>query len=268
MKDLSLPCHECQDRFLDNLEGALSPDEQSAFAQHIQTCGECAARYAEFAATWRAFDHVPKPSPDLDQRFAATLDAYRMGQDEGAPGGPRAITFWRTALAMAAAVAVAFLAGQQMERHANDQRLAAIESHLSDVKATTALTLLAQSSAAERVRGAELLAQLPADRPETLAALYDRVAVDPSINVRYAALESLDRYAQSPDVREKLIQLLRQSDSPLIRAELIKLLVKHDERSALPVLLRISEDESENATLRALARWSIQTMHHDQSSAI
>jgi len=86
--------------------------------------------------------------------------------------------------------------------------------------------------------------------------------------IRFQEMETLDRYATRPDVREKLIQFLSQSDSPLIQAELMKLLVKHDERAALPTLLRISEDEDENETIRELARWSAQKLRDRQSDAI
>ena len=267
-----MKCDDCSDAILDLIEGELSEREAKAVREHLHHCSACQQTYDELAATWNKLGELPKPSPDLAQRFAQKLEDYATTEHHETTARPREIawfpSFARTALAYVASIALAFLAGSYLSRTSSNERLASIETELSRLKEVTALSLLAQSSPAERMRGAELLGQIGSESPKSLETLYHKVSYDPSINVRYAALETLDDYAIRPDVREKLIQLLSQSDSPLIRAELIKLLVKHNERASLPMLKRISEDEEENETVRKLAKWSVEKLETQANEAI
>ncbi len=275
-----MKCLECSDQLLAYLEGELSVDERQRIDDHLSQCDSCRSLLDEISKTCQSLDELPKPSETMTKRFSAALSAYKSGQTEGIRllQDERRKKSWvwsvtRNGYAQAAIIVFAFLIGILVNestsiKETNGNRFDVIETELASLKEFTALSLLTQTSAVERLRGLEWLSELNIESEQVLEALYDKLNNDPNINVRFAALETLDTYAEKEEVRRKLVQLLETPNLPMIRAELIKLLVRHAEKDSLPILIQISQDANEDETIRELATWSSQVLQKMKNDEI
>lgn len=266
-------CQECSESLLEYLEGDLAEEKSEQVNNHLATCTTCSEEHADIAAVWNIAGSVPKPSASMRDTFASNLAAYKEEAEDVIVRPSAFARVWSHGYAQAAAIAVAFLVGVIITRSVpsgggNDNRIETIEAELASLREFTALSLLNQSSAAERLRGLEWIADSGIENAQTLNTLYDKLQYDPNINVRFAALGTLDVHADKSNVRGRLVELLESPNSPLIRAELIKLLVKHADLDSLPTLNRISQDSDENVTIRELARWSVETLKGRQNDEV
>ncbi len=275
-----MKCQECSDQLLAYLEGELTMDERNRIDHHLSQCDNCRVIRDEISNACQSLDKLPKPSETMAKRFSAALSAYKSGQLEGIrllEGEQRKRTWIesiaRNGYAQAAVIIFAFLIGILVSQsistqETNGNRFDVIETELASLKEFTALSLLTQTSAVERLRGLEWLSELNLESEQVLEALYDKLNNDPNINVRFAALETLDAYAEKEEVRRKLVQLLETPNLPMIRAELIKLLVRHAEKDSVPTLIQISQDANEDETIRELATWSSQVLQQMNTDEI
>lgn len=266
-------CQECSESLLEYLEGDLAKEKSEQITKHLATCTSCSEEHADIAAVWDIAGSAPKPSASMRDTFAANLAAHKKEGEDVIIQPSTLARVWSHGYAQAAAITVAFLVGVIVTRSVpsgdrSDNRIETIEAELISLRQFTALSLLNQSSAAERLRGLEWIADSGIENTQTLNTLYDKLQYDPNINVRFAALGTLDVHADKSNVRGRLVELLESPNSPLIRAELIKLLVRHANLDSLPTLNRISQDSDENPTIRELARWSVETLEGRQDDEV
>jgi len=52
-----------------------------------------------------------------------------------------------------------------------------------------------------------------------IKALFTTLNSDPNINVRLVAIESLAKYAETPEVRMELVKSIELQDAPLVQIE-------------------------------------------------
>ncbi len=270
-------CPECSESLLDLIENELSTEETQRVNQHLANCENCQKEYQDLNSTWNSLDRLPKPGPEMKERFTAALSAYEQGQLEGrelrvdnpAQKPNIILRLWQSGYGQAAMIGFAFLVGLLVTRPANNTSdLESIKQELASIREFTALSLLSQTSVSERLRGMEWITETGIENPKTLNTLYDKLNYDPNINVRFAALETLGNFSGNPDVRQKLVEQLDEPNSPMIKAELIKLIVRNADRSSIPTLKRISEDADEHATIRELANWGITTLNKSNTENI
>ena len=77
-----MQCEQLKERLADYWAGALSQAERHAVEAHVAACEPCRHEAAELGETWRALGAIPdeEPSPALESRFHAMLDAWRDGE--------------------------------------------------------------------------------------------------------------------------------------------------------------------------------------------
>src|SRR5215218_8106858 len=77
-----MQCEQLKERLADYWAGTLSEAERHAVEAHAAACEPCRREAAELGETWRALGTIAdeEPSPALETRFHAMLDAWRDGE--------------------------------------------------------------------------------------------------------------------------------------------------------------------------------------------
>jgi hypothetical protein len=211
-----------------------------------------------------------KPSAALRSRFYEKLEAYKEGLDKGRdkarPG--RAVSRWlgrlwalHPAVSFSAAAALIVLAGTAGYLTGDRGRaVGELRREVEDIRQTAAVSLLAQPSTAERLRGISYTERVEAPGRPVLDALLRTLDEDPNVNVRLAAVDAIYLFAGQPGVKEGLLRSLSRQESPLVQVSLIDLLVSIRERRAVEALKTLAADEKLEPGVRQKAESGVKEL--------
>ena len=270
-------CDEIGELLPDYLQGRLSSDRAGEVEKHLAACADC----GEEAALWKKLALLPEeqPSPALESRFKAMLESYQEGRWEKTSLAAEKIKTpvpmlwglgnWRQLPAAGIVWACLFLAcGYFIGKHADRGPDVAAQAQLNEMRqelgATrqmVALSMLQQQSASQRLEGVSWSTRLPEPDPKVMGALMHTVRFDNSVDVRLAALDALGRYADRPEVRRELVDVLQTTQSPMIQVALIDLLVDLHDKSAVPQFKKFQQDPHVNPTVKKRVDWGIQQLN-------
>jgi anti-sigma factor RsiW len=270
-------CEQIGEILPDYLQGELSPDRAGEIEKHLAECAAC----GQEAALWKKLALLPEeqPSPAVESRFKAMLESYQEGRWEKTNLAAEKIKTpapmlwglgnWRQLPAAGIVWACLFLAcGYFIGKHADRGPDAAAQAQINDLRqdlgATrqmVALSMMQQQSASQRLEGVSWSTRLPETDPKVMGALLHTVRFDNSVDVRLAALDALGRYADRPEVRSELLDVLQTSQSPMMQVALIDLLVDLHDKSAVPQFRKFQEDPHVNPTVKKRVDWGIQQLN-------
>jgi hypothetical protein len=265
----------------DYLGGTLDPASTRELQGHLAACPACRAEVDGLVAVWAGLGLIPdeEPGEALRARFYARLEAaLAEGEGRGRPaaafagflarGWPgRPLRPLHRAVAAALLVAVGIgiglvggalgrggapAAGRGEEEPATSGEVAALRGEVEAMGRLLALSLLAQDSASERLKGVRWSART-GGAEEVTAALLATLSDDPNVNVRLAAVDALARYADRPAVAEGLAEALPRETSPLVQLALVDAVVAGDGRRAAPALQALLAAPGLDATVRERA---------------
>jgi anti-sigma factor RsiW len=272
-----MKCEEIGELLPDYLQGRLSPDRAAEVEKHLPECAAC----GEEASLWKKLAVLPEeqPSPALESRFKAMLESYQEGRWEKTnlaaekSKTPFPILWglgnWRQLPAAGIVWACLFLAcGYFIGKHADHGADAAAQAQINEMRqelgATrqmVALSMLQQQSASQRLEGVSWSTRLPEPDPKVMGALMHTVRFDNNVDVRLAALDALGRYADRPEVRRDLVDVLQTTQSPMVQVALIDLLVDLHDKSAVPQFRKFQQDPNVNPTVKKRVDWGIQQLN-------
>jgi anti-sigma factor RsiW len=270
-------CEEIGELLPDYLQGRLSSDRAGVVEKHLSQCAAC----GEEAALWKKLALLPEeqPSPAMESRFKAMLESYQEGRWEktSLAAENRRIPVpmlwglgnWRQLPAAGIVWACLFLVcGYFIGKHADRGTDAAAQAQINEMRqelgATrqmVALSMLQQQSASQRLEGVSWSTRLPEPDPKVMSALLHTVRFDNSVDVRLAALDALGRYADRPEVRRELVDVLQTTQSPMVQVALIDLLVDLHDKSAVPQFKKFQQDPHVNPTVKKRVDWGIQQLN-------
>jgi anti-sigma factor RsiW len=239
-----MTCDKIQERFADYLTGDLDEAGQAEIQAHIAACPACREDLENLTLAWAKLGVLPEEQPTnaVRGRFYAMLEDYKTART-AAPAKVRVrdwFTFRRPAFAasFSALLLLAGLgAGWLLSRGGiGGPRLS---SEVQDMRQQVAISLLNQSSAADRLQGVSYSSEVKDPKPTTLEALFKAVDTDPNPNVRLAAVDALYLFRGRPGVRERLVQSLSTQSYPLVQVALIDFLVEVREAKAVEALKKL-----------------------------
>jgi anti-sigma factor RsiW len=270
-------CEEMGELLPDYLQGRLGADRTGVVEKHLAECATC----GEEAALWKKLALLPEeqPSAALESRFKAMLESYQEGRWEKTSLAAEKIKTpvpmlwglgnWRQLPAAGIVWACLFLVcgfliGRQSDRGDSTEvkkQLADLQGELAATRQTVALSMLQQQSASQRLEGVSWSTRLPQPDPKVMGALMHTVRFDNSVDVRLAALDALSRYADRPEVRRELVDVLQTTQSPMVQVALIDLLVDLHDKSAVPQFKKFQQDPHVNPTVKKRVDWGIQQLN-------
>jgi hypothetical protein len=213
---------------------------------------------------WEALGEADAPVPNATEttrmraRLDAMLDAYDAGR--GRRGG-RSWALYAQAAAAVVVLAVGFAAGHHTAPPpAPSPDIETMREELRDLRQMVTLSLMRQQSATDRLKGVSWSGQIDAPSSDIVQALVETLMHDPSVNVRLASIDALQRFADRDTVRRAALDAVRTQMSPLVQIALIDFVVKVNERSSVPVLKQLAEDPQVHEAVRARASWGLQML--------
>lgn len=261
----------------DYLQGRLSADRAAVVEEHLAECTAC----GEEASLWKKLALLPEeqPSPAMESRFKAMLESYQEGRWEKnslaaeKTKAPVSMLWgmgnWRQLPAAGIVWACLFLAcgyfiGKNADRGPNaevQKQLADLQGELAATRQTVALSMLQQQSPSQRLEGVSWTTRLPEPDPKVMGALMHTVRFDSNVDVRLAALDAVSRYADRPEVRRELVDVLQTTQSPMVQMALIDLFVDLHDKSAVPQFRKFQQDPNINPTVKKRVDWGIQQLN-------
>lgn len=154
-------------------------------------------------------------------------------------------------LQTAAAIAAVFLAGLLLGslypgRGTHEQQIQQIASEVHDLREMMMISLLDETSAAERLRAVNISMDIPSPQDRVIHALIETLHFDPSVNVRVAAVDALVHHGSHPTVREELVRAISRQPSPIVQVALADAMIALQEpRAAREFQKLLEQDEME-----------------------
>lgn len=261
-------CTQAQERFSDLLDGRLAEADTTEVRAHLASCPDCQREYSSLAQTLTALDHLPvaRPGPALRKNFYAMLEEEKNSAASIQAAVVRRrhaarVSLWRwilTPIAGGALALAAFMAGTRYAPPAAAGTDAATKQEIADLKKQVAQlasdTLNYQRSTTDRLQGVLATVDQKNPNPKVIADLINALALDPSVNVRLAALDALYPHANQPAVRNGVLASLPRDPSPNVQVAIIDFLVAARDRDAVPELDRMARSETVDRAVRDAAK--------------
>lgn len=246
-----MTCHDIKRLFPDYLIGDIDNQSRTAVQSHLADCEDCRAELESLSEMWTRLGVLPeeRPSEALRGRFYGMLDGYKREMEKQSERKRRGLSFsawleswWPrrpafqfglTLFVLTAGIIAGMIMRGGMPVGGSDQPLL---REVRDLRVTMASSLLGHPSAAERIRGINVSADLREPDGDLLRRLLETLDGDPSVNVRLAAVDALYLFRDSPVVKTGLAESLGRQRSPLVQVALIDLMVNIRERRAVDAL--------------------------------
>lgn len=117
-----------------------------------------------------------------------------------------------------------------------NETLVALRQEVKEMKEEVMLNMIDDESASQRIKAVSYAEDMPSPNQQVIDVLVNTLNKDKNVNVRLAALYSLQRFADRRAVRDSLVNSLRNQTEPIIQVVLINLLAeKRDIRAIKPI---------------------------------
>jgi HEAT repeats len=259
-----MKCEDIRDRLMDVTAEDLTSTEPEV-RKHLNACERCRQDLLRSEGVWALLAKIPEETPDWSRirvRLAETLEDYRQTIEQNTPHRPwRDVLgrpWWRpafTAAMIVAALVIGAVVGRQIPAggRAPNHDLNAMRQELREVREMLTLSLMQQTLASDRIKGASWAAQIDNPRPDIVATLIDVLLHDSNVNVRLACLRALERFEERPAVRQGVVKALTAEHSPLVSIALIDFIVEANDKMAIDTLRELSIDPVRDAAVRERA---------------
>lgn len=261
-------CTEAQPRFSELFDQRHEAPASGDVRTHLASCPDCQKEFAALKRTLTALDAlpVPRPSPRLRANFYAMLEEEKnsAASVRSVERRRQRLTTWRWILSPIAAcglLVLGFLAGQRhlpapqaSNPDATRQELAELRQKVDTMGQLVGYSLQSQNSAGQRLQSIFATNTQQAPDQQVIAQLINALALDPSVNVRLAALETLYAYADQDLVRAGVLASLVREPNPLVQVSMIDFLAAARDPGAAQAFETISRDEQLDRAVRDAAR--------------
>jgi len=227
--------HISEERMIEYLETGLI---SKADEKHLVSCKDCQNLERELKEMLKLMTEAPQAESPEHVRWSvdAAIKEEKAAMRNGSSFG------W---LQIAASIAI-LLIGYWLGKNntGNEQQIAELQNQVQELKEVTLTSALRTHSASERILAVNQIGETTSISSERLIkTLIETVNTDESANVRYEAIQALEKFSDNKLVRDELVQSLELQDDPLIQIALIRLLVDAKEKSAVESLKKMLESD-------------------------
>ena len=240
------------EELIDYLGGELPPDRYAAVRAALDSDPATARELDRLRELRRsaAVADDPQPSAAADERFLALLADH--ASDEGKrPSRSASVVLLRPGALLsiaASALLLVFGLGWYFGRSDTSE----LEQQLAATR-TLMLELMEADQPTTRMRAATVSLDVPVADPEIITHLGRMLRTDEKTNVRLAALDALERFADSPAARDEMLEAMAGDPPPAVRVQLLETLVALREKRVLPYLEELINNDSIPRPLRDAA---------------
>ncbi len=231
----------------DYILGKLSEDQDKALSEHLEDHPEDLDGWKEI----HDFFNEPEVQPNvaMDVKFYDWLDkeseeestetkVVKLNSKESSKG----FNFkrWLPLVAASILLTLGFFLGRQWSSEGTtgnemlvNQDIETIKEETNQVRTELVMSLAEQPSASKRLKALSEATKLDEATEQVILALFKMLNEDTNINVRLAAVSSLSKYVDNPQVREGLVMSITKQESPLVQIALADLMVTLKEQKSI-----------------------------------
>ncbi len=227
--------HISEEKMIEYLEtGKISKADET----HLSSCRDCQNLETELKEMLKLMEEAPERETPEHVRWSidAAIKEEKATSLNGSPFG------WLQVAASIAILLIGYWLGNS--NTGNDQQIAALQNQVEELREVTLTSALKTHSASERILAVNQIEEVSLKSSDRLLkTLIETVNTDESSNVRYEAIQALEKFSENKLVRDELVKSLEFQDDPLIQIALIRLLVDAKEKSAIESLKKMIDSE-------------------------
>lgn len=256
---------------MDFLSGKLRKKDKDAFESYLQSHPEQLESFHSLKESWEHLGVLPdaEPSKQMDQKFYAFLDKELQKNKAVSPSLWEQLNayFFEKRLSfsvgqLAFALAILLLGvwlGSKTQAPISQakENIANTNTEIEEVRTQLFISLIEQNSASKRLQAVSEVNKLNELSHKVIDALLQTLNKDPNTNVRLAALESLIKYINLPEVRQGLATSIAHQESPLVQIALAELMVRLQEKGALESMKKLLNKPEIDKTVKQKIEESI-----------
>lgn len=224
-----------EDRIIDYLHGSLSMEDRLRFETDLEKDHVLKSEFVAYQELFQELETVKMetPSVTLKANFESLL-SKEMEKNE--PKGGTSMAMWRNWAAVAAILVIGILVGQTWtQRNMIDRQTNAIVAEMKKSMDTESVT--------GRIEALQVSLEVQQPDLQILNTLIHTLENDESPNVRLAAAEALDKYAEEEVVRTAFVQQLSEEKDPFVLIALINSLSDQKVEKAIDPLQNLTTAE-------------------------
>ncbi len=236
----------------DYIDGTLTADREREFRQYVDE-GHIVMEEVEAMKQMQGIISAaesPEPSEAMSEGFYTMLAEAKRKEKGKSPGFLDQLSqaffstvFGRLAFGISLLV-IGVLAGMSFGGSNDSGQMLALTEKVAEMQQTMMFSMLEEESVTERLKGIQMSNELPRSNKKVTDALFMTLNNDESTNVRIAALQVLEGYADDPVIREGLINSITRQESPLMQVALAELMVELEEKKSIDQFRQLLESEN------------------------
>ncbi len=236
----------------DYIDGTLTADREREFRQYVDE-GHIVMEEVEAMKQMQGVISAaesPEPSEAMSEGFYTMLAEAKRKEKVKSPGFLDQLSqaffstvFGRMAFGISLLV-IGVLAGMSFGGSNDSSQMLALTEKVAEMQQTMMFSMLEEESVTERLKGIQMSNELPRSNKKVTDALFMTLNNDESTNVRIAALQVLEGYADDPVIREGLINSITRQESPLMQVALAELMVELEEKKSIDQFRQLLESEN------------------------
>lgn len=248
------------------IDGTLTADKEREFRQYVDEGHIVMAEVEgmkQMQGVMSATDK-PEPGPEMSEGFYEMLAQTKRDEKRSEVGFLEQLSqaffttfFGRMAFGVLL-LAVGVLAGRGFGSGSANDEMKVLTEQVADLQETMMFTMLEEESVTERLKGVQMSNELSPSNKKVTDALFMTLNSDESTNVRLAALQVLEGYANDPAIREGLINSISQQESPLMQVALAELMVDLQEKKSIDQFKELLERETTPKEVKTTLEESIE----------
>ncbi|MFC1726683.1 hypothetical protein ACFL4T_13760 [candidate division KSB1 bacterium] len=262
----------------DYLAGKLDDKTLHKFEKFLTENPELKEETDKFKLIWDKLGYLAEenPSEELDTGFYAMLNkqmSKHANQKNKVKFSEKLngliSSFWPRKPVIQFVFSAAFLliglllgGKTDMFKSQSSIELAQMRSEVQKLNQLVTLSLLEQSSPADRLKGTLFANQLNEPDDRVINALFRTLEEDPNDNVRLASVDALSSYTGKRNIRQRLIGSLQKQESPLVTVQMINLFIDIDEKQAARIFKELLAKNNLNIILKDELKRGIENLEY------
>jgi len=244
-----------KDLLVDYLDGLLSKGLKKEVDAHLDKCEACKKELIQLKTVFKAIEEekdVEVPE-SLKTGFYETLDQEILNNSKVIPVQENKNSFGKLLLKIAAGITLLLMSYTFGKYHGNvssEKEIAAINNKNQQIKQLAMLSFMENESASKRIKGVNYAEEFTMPDEEIVNALIKRLEIDENTNVRLAAVEALEKFTSSDNVKKALVAALSYEKDATVQITIIQVLVSIQEKKAAEPMKKLLELQDTEAFVK------------------
>ncbi len=239
------------------LKGDLEESDKLELENNLSKIGFDTNNLNELEQIYAQLSEIPIPEPgkQMDDKFYSMLESEKKTNekidtpvisltDKNKLTINRGFSIWQiaagfTLLVFGVAIGLLINSGS-----GNNPEVALLKNEILEMKQMVMLNKLNEPSASQRVLAVSYINEFSEPDPKIIEALIKTMNNDENSSVRLAALSALSKYVDNENVRNSLIESLKNQTDPLLQISLINLMIEIQDRRAIDPIKNIYNSEN------------------------